>query len=168
MAELKILPPEAASEIIDKISKEWMLIGVKDGEGANAMTASWGMLGFLWYKPVCICFIRPQRYTFGLAEKENRLSLSFFGGDKHEALSYCGTKSGRDHDKLAAAGLGYQIIDDVPVFDDAKLTLVCRKLYSDKIKEENMIDLNVIEKAYPNRDYHKYYICEIEKCIVKE
>lgn len=163
----KTLPPSAAGDIVDKIGKEWMLIGIRDGDGANAMTASWGTMGTLWNKPVCTCYIRPQRYSFGLAEKEERISLSFFGKGRRDALGYCGKYSGRNEDKLANAGLSYAIEDDVPIFDDAELTLVCRKIYSDMIRENCFIEKNIIDNCYPQKDFHRFYVLEIEKCIVK-
>lgn len=163
---IEILPSEA-SDAIDLIGKEWMLIGAADGEKANAMTASWGTVGTLWNKPVCICFIRPQRHTFGLAEESDRLSFSFFGTEKREALTYCGRNSGRDGDKLAACGLDYQMIDGVPVFDDARLTLICKKLYADFLREDSFTVPDEL-KHYPSKDYHKFYICEIEKCLISK
>jgi len=165
--KLKELPVSAASDAIDLIGKEWMLIGAADGESANAMTASWGTLGTLWNKPVCVCFIRPQRHTFGLAENEDRLSFSFFGSERRDALAYCGKFSGRDSDKLKDAGLDYEMVDGVPVFDDARLTLICRKLYADFLKENCFIDREMLAH-YAKKDYHKFYICEIEKVLVKE
>lgn len=167
MQNLKKLPREAATDAIDLIGKEWMLIGARDGDRANAMTASWGTLGTLWNKPVCICYIRPQRHTFGLAEKEDRFSLSFFGKERRDALVLCGRESGRDGDKLARASLSYSMQDSVPVFDDARMTLVVKKLYSDMLREECFLfpeELN----HYKEKDYHKFYICEIEYCLVKE
>ena len=167
MNKLKEIPVSEASNAIDLIGKEWMLIGAADGDGANAMTASWGTLGVLWSKPVCICFIRPQRYTYGLAEKADRLSFSFFGKEKRDALAYCGKYSGRDGDKLKATGLDYEMTDGAPVFADARMTLICRKLYADDLKENCFIDKNMLAH-YAARDYHRFYVCEIEKVLVKE
>lgn len=166
MSRFEFIDPKKAADAIELIGKEWMLIGAADGDRANAMTASWGTVGTLWGKPVCICYIRPQRYTFGLAEKSDRLSFSFFGKNCREALAYCGKASGRDGDKLADAGLEYEMIDGVPLFSDARMTLVCRKLYSDWLREGSFVDREVLDTCYPDRDLHKYYICEIEKCIV--
>ena len=164
--KLKELPVSAASDAIDLIGKEWMLIGVADGESANAMTASWGTLGTLWNKPVCICYIRPQRHTFGLAENEDRLSFSFFGSERRDALAHCGKYSGRDSDKLKDAGLDYEMADGVPVFDDARLTLVCRKLYAGDLLKEGFLDPSLLSH-YKQEDYHRMYVCEIEKVYTK-
>ena len=86
------------SNAFNMIGKEWFLICAADAErecGANAMTASWGYLGNMWNKPSAVCFIRPQRYTYGLAERAERVSLCFFGEGEREMLSYFGTKSGK-------------------------------------------------------------------------
>ena len=54
--------------IFNRIDKHWMLFSATDGERTTTMTASWGAMGILWHKPVAICFIRPQRYTYSIAE----------------------------------------------------------------------------------------------------
>ena len=79
------------------IGDDWMLITVKDEEGgrANAMTASWGALGVLWHKDVCICYVRPQRHTHKLLDEQQRFSVAFLPEQYREALKVCGTKSGR-------------------------------------------------------------------------
>ena len=162
------ITPSEASDAIDLIGKDWMLIGTADKKhgNANAMTASWGALGFLWNRPVCICFIRPQRYTFGLAKENERLSFSFFGEEYRKALTFCGKESGRNGDKLEKAGLTYSMAYGVPVFDSARLTVIGRKLYSDEIKKTNFIDMSML-KNYPAEDFHTFYICEIERCFIK-
>ena len=152
---------------IKLIGKDWMLITVKDGEGANAMTASWGCLGELWNKPVAVCFIRPQRYTFGLAEQQDRFSLAFFDEQYRDALRLCGTKSGRDCDKLALAGLTASDVDGVSVINEARLVLICKKLYVDYIREEGFLDKSLLAN-YPQKDYHKIYVAQIEQVLIKE
>ena len=72
------LSPEEFDPVIRRIGKDFLLISVSDGERVNTMTASWGGVGYFWNRPVALCMIRPQRYTYGLVEKTDRLSLSFF------------------------------------------------------------------------------------------
>ena len=73
------LAPAELENAIKLIGSDWMLITAKDEPAGrvNAMTASWGCLGVLWNKPVCVCYIRPQRHTFGLVEREERFSFAF-------------------------------------------------------------------------------------------
>lgn len=150
------------------IGKDWMLLTVEDeaNQRANAMTASWGMLGVLWNKNVCTCFVRPQRHTYTLLEKEERFSIAFLGEEYRVALGLCGKKSGRDCHKLAEAGLSETIIDGVPVLSEARLVLICRKLYADDLKEEAFLDSSLLAH-YPQKDYHRMYVCEIERAYEK-
>ena len=148
------------------INDDWMLITARDGDGANAMTASWGGLGELWRKHVAFLFIRPQRYTFELTEREERLSLAFFDEEYRPALNLCGKKSGRDSDKLAEAGLNVSEIDGVPVISEARMLLICKKLYADYIDESAFVDKDMLAH-YAKKDFHRFYIVEIEKVLVK-
>ena len=162
----------AATELenaVKLIGKDWMLITVRDKEKGtvNAMTASWGAMGVLWNKSVAICFVRPQRYTYGLTEREERFSLCFLGEERREALKLCGTKSGRDCDKLAGAGLSSLETDGVSVIAESRLVLVCCKLYVDDLKEEAFLDRSLLSN-YAAKDYHRVYICEIEKAYIRE
>ena len=75
----KISAQELSGHPIGMIAKDWMLITATKPDGAsNCMTASWGGLGELWNTHVAFCFVRPERYTCPLIEKEERISLAFF------------------------------------------------------------------------------------------
>lgn len=152
-----------------RIGKDWMLITAKDKNGkVNAMTASWGTLGELWNRPVAICYVRPQRYTFELTEHSECFSLCFLGEKYRNALAFCGRESGRSTDKLASTGLDAALVGDAPVILQSGLILVCKKLYSDYLKYENFTDKSVAHKNYPNNDFHRTYICEIVKAYIKK
>ena len=131
------------------------------------MTASWGCMGVLWNHPVGVCFIRPQRHTYGLAEQNERFSLCFLGKGHRSALGLCGRESGRDGDKLARAGLTATETDGVPVVGESELILVCRKLYADDLREDSFIDRSLLGH-YAQKDYHRMYICQIEHAYLCE
>ena len=152
---------------MDMIAKEWMLVTAGNQErGYNTMTASWGHLGSIWGHngglPTAIAYLRPQRYTAAFTEQATHLSLSFFDESFREALKICGTKSGRDCDKWALAGLTPVMEDGVPTIQEAKLTLICRKLYRDVLREECFLDKGLLSN-YAQKDYHYVYVCQIEK-----
>jgi hypothetical protein len=90
----------------------------KDGQ-INTMTVSWGGSGILWGREVCFVFVRPERYTFEFCENGDTATLSFFGQEKRDTLSFCGSKSGRDVDKFRQCGLSYKMEKGACVFDDA-------------------------------------------------
>ena len=151
--------------VFDLIGKEWVLItaGTKNG-GFNMMTASWGCLGWLWNKPVAVIFVRPERYTHQFVEAGEYVTLSFLGNgsEAREIYNYCGSKSGRDGDKVQATGLRPVETETGGIaYEQSRLTLECRKLYKDSIKPECFID-GSIEKWYGEKGgYHDVYVLEI-------
>lgn len=152
---------ENFSNAFDKIGKQWMLITAKDGDKVNTMTASWGGFGVLWGKNVAYIFVRQSRYTKEFIDKSDTLSLGFFAEDKRALLGYMGKVSGRDEDKIAKMGLTVKLIDDIPVFEGAEETLLCRKLFAGPISPENFIDKDIDGKWYADKDYHTMYVVEI-------
>ena len=165
-----VAPATLPDNFFSRIGEDWMLITAANAEGKiNTMTASWGCAGILWNKPVAVCFIRPQRYTYAFTEEADTLTLSFFPKDTYrDALRFCGTKSGRDVDKFAATGLTVEkTAEGTPYVGEANLVLLCRKLYADDLKEGCFIDPEML-KHYAAKDYHRFYICEITEVLVKE
>ena len=151
------------------IGKDWMLLTAEDtkNQRVNAMTASWGMMGVLWNKCVCTVFVRPQRHTYSLIDAGERFSIAFMDEKHRGALALCGKESGRDCDKLAKAGLTTASTDGVAYIKEARIVLVCRKLYADDLKENAFLDKSLLSN-YAAGDYHRAYICEIEKAYVRE
>ncbi len=166
----QITPEELNRSAFQMIGKDWILITAKDEKkksGANAMTASWGGLGVLWNKPVATIYIRPQRHTFSLVENTDEISLCFLGEQYRRELGVCGTRSGKDEDKLDNLGLNVEKIDNIHVIDDAEIILLCKKLYADDLKEECFLGEEKT-KHYPTKDFHRFYVLEITKILVKE
>ena len=163
-----ITPEELNISAFKLIGKDWLLITARDEgkpSGANAMTASWGGLGVLWNTPVATIYVRPQRYTYSLLEREDEVSLCVLGEEYRKALGYCGRFSGRDGDKIADSGLSTVTVDGVPAIAESEIVMICKKLYADDIKEEKFIDRSHL--SHYNGDYHRFYILEIKKILVK-
>ncbi len=149
------------------IGKDWLLITAEKDGRVNTMTASWGGLGIMWNKKVAYIFIRPQRYTKEFVDSADRLSISVLPNSYRRELGYLGRVSGRDEDKISNANLTVKQYEDVPYFDEARLTLICKKLYAQALKEECFIDKGIIDQWYPERDYHIMYVVEVEKILEK-
>ncbi len=152
------------------IGKDWALLASCDKahqRECNAMTVSWGGMGVLWGKDVFFCFVRPQRYTKEFIDNSQNITLSFFDEEYRNALSLCGKVSGRDTDKLKDAGLTPICKDNCVTFEQAKLTIVGKKLYEDEIKPDCFSDKELISKWYPQSDFHTVYVCEITDILTK-
>ena len=151
----------------DKIGKGWMLVSAGTPERCNAMTASWGGLGVMWGKNVAAIVIRPQRHTLPFLEQNDHYTLSFFDEAHRAVLNYCGSHSGGENQKISAAGLTLVPGENVPVFQEASLTLVCKKLYRQPMDPAGLLDPALNEKWYPDKDYHILFVGEIEKVLQK-
>lgn len=145
-----------------------MLVTAGSRSKCNTMTASWGGLGVLWGAPTATAYIRPQRYTKEFLDENEYFTLSFFGEEYRQALSLCGSKSGRDVDKVEQCG--FTVLEGeggAPYFDQARLVLVCRKRFVQAMDPAN-IPQDVKEKFYAQKDYHFIYIGQIVEALVKE
>ena len=159
--ELKINP-------FEMIGTDWMLISAKKDEKVNTMTASWGGLGVIWNKNVVTIYIRPQRYTKEFIDNSDTFSVTVLGDEYRKELSYLGTISGRDEDKIAKTGLTVDEDGNTPYFSEGKVVLICRKLYSQELSKEFFEDTSLINKNYLKNDFHTMYIGEIVKVLVKD
>lgn len=169
MKEMKTLSPSEWTENpFTLIGKEWMLVAAEKDGRVNAMTAAWGGLGVLFGKNVAFVFIRPQRYTKEFVDAADTMSLTFFGEEYREMMGYMGKASGRDEDKVAKAGLTVVHDGETPYFEEARLTLIGRKIYAQEMKEACFMDSVQPDRWYPEKDFHTLYVIELEKILSAE
>lgn len=165
----KNIDPKGLKEnVFSMIADRWMLVTAGSAEKCNTMTASWGGLGVLWKQNVATCYIRPQRYTREFLDANDYFTLSFFGEEYRKALALCGSKSGRDIDKVKECGFTVKTGQGgAPYFDQAELVLVCRKRFVQQMDPANVPE-DVKEEQYQAGDYHFIYIGEIAETLIKE
>ena len=162
----EIDPVEIKDNPFTLIGGEYMLITAGTPDSFNTMTAAWGGFGVLWDRKVAICVIRPGRYTFGFMEKSEFYTLSFFSLKYRDVLTYCGSNSGRNVNKVKETGLTPLFGEKTISFQEARMVLECRKIYYQDISPLNFVDPS-IEQCYPNKDYHRMYVGEILRCLVR-
>lgn len=160
----QIEPWEIKDNPFTLIGDDWMLITAGLRKSFNTMTASWGGLGVLWDRKVAICVIRPGRYTHSFMEKSEYYTLSFFSRKHKDALTVCGSKSGRDVDKVKEAGLTPVFEEKTIFFREARLVLECRKIYTHRITPAGFFD-PTLERCYPQKDYHTMFVGELVRCL---
>jgi flavin reductase (DIM6/NTAB) family NADH-FMN oxidoreductase RutF len=209
MAFKTISPFELGANFFHEIGEQWMLIAAAKPDGsANAMTAAWGGIGFIWQQPVAFVFIRPQRCTKTFVEAAATFSLSFFDNAYRDALSFMGGVSGYDDaEKIAHSGLalafhetalgeggavgtsatgaanaanatGVTDADDAPrtertpYFPEARLVLLCERLYQQDMRAECFLDASQLERWYgqygDENDLHTLYIAGLRQVLVSD
>lgn len=160
---LEISPEQLAGNPFRKIGSDWMLVTAGDRQHLNTMTASWGTLGVMWNLPVAQIVVRPQRYTREFIDSAQAFSLSFLSERYRRQLSYLGTASGRDGDKIHHSGLTTATADGIPYVAEADQVLFCRVLYRQLMNPACFIKPETIKPFYPERDYHIAYTAQIIK-----
>lgn len=152
-----------------ELKNKWMLITAAKPDGTvNTMTASWGGLGIMWNKEVAYVVIRPQRYTKEFIDNAESFSLSFFENEHKKSLSYLGSTSGRDEDKINKTGLTIVKQDDIPYFEEAETVMFLNKLFVQPWTESSFLDKKIIDQWYPEKDFHYLYIGEIIRILKRE
>ncbi len=145
-------------------AKQWLLLTSGDfAEGRyNTMTVGWGSLGTMWGRPFAQVVVRPIRYTYQFMEEHDTFTLCAFPEDCRSALQLLGTKSGRDGDKIAEAGLTpiASTRRAAPGFAEAELIIECRNIYWDDLDPTRFLDPD-IERHYPQKAYHRIYFGQI-------
>lgn len=166
-----------AKEIVSAIPKGVMLT-TKNGNKVNTMTIGWGTLGVEWGLPIFVAFVREGRFTRAQLDESMEFTINVPYGDfDKKILGYCGTKTGRDTDKISDMDLTLVESDVVkaPGIRELPLTLECRVLYR-QLQDKNSIPEFIREKMYPenldssnpgaNRDYHVAYYGQIVKAYI--
>lgn len=165
--EIKIT--EIKSNVCDLFKNKWALVTAGNADGCNTMTVSWGALGELWGKDMATVYIRPQRYTEEFLNTNDYFTISFYPDDmKKQIHGICGSKSGRDIDKIKECNITPCFDENAPYFQEAELVLVCRKAAKAEFSPAQFINDKIDETWYPDKDYHYVYYGEIEKVLISE
>ena len=138
------------------------LLLVGGAEKPNIMTIGWGTLGVIWSKPVFSVLVRPSRYTHDFLENHGEFCVCVPTEEMKDAVMLCGTKSGRDVDKVAQCSFtmeqGMQV--KVPFIAQCPLHYECRTVHSNQVLPAR-IDAGIKVEYYPYEDYHTIYHGEI-------
>ena len=160
-------PFDYAGQICHALKKGILLTTAADGT-VNTMTIGWGHMGIDWSRPVFVAYVRETRHTRAMLDKNGEFTVNIPLGDYDpQILGYCGTKSGRDCDKIRDMGLTLEepVKISVPGIREFPLTLECRLLYKQK-QDLSAIPADILARYYPEdgagfRDYHYAYYGQI-------
>ncbi len=135
----------------------------------NSMVIGWGQVGVMWGKGVFVAPVRFSRFTFEQLRVGAEFTVSIPSAETKKGLAICGSKSGRDMDKLAAAGLTTQPArtTSVPVIANCAAHIECRVLGMAALDLET---LHESEKArfYGDGDTHMLFFGEILACYEED
>lgn len=173
--EIDIL--KESQKVLSKLD-QGVLLTTKYKEKVNTMTIGWGTIGIEWGLPIFIAFVRTSRYTKEMLDRSKEFIINApVDQDVKSIIGYCGTRSGKDHDKIKEMNLtlvpGETV--NVPAIKELPLTLECEVLYSQN-QELHKIPAELQKRYYPqdvdssvpgsNQDIHVMYIAHIKKAYI--
>ncbi len=152
----KVDPFDYAGQIFQNLHPNGMLLTTAADGKVNTMTIGWGTLGYDWSRPVFIAYVRDSRYTREMLEKNGEFTVNVPMGDADKnILRICGTKSGRDTDKIDEAGLTLVESDvvSVPGIAQFPLTLECKVIYVEE-QDPARQPGDIVQNYYPSGGHH--------------
>ena len=158
---------------ICKALPKGILMTTKNGGFVNSMVIGWGHIGIEWGRPIFVAYVRESRFTKDMVENHGEFTINIPMGEfDSKIMKICGTKSGRDLDKIRELGLHLVDSDvvDVPGIVELPLTLECKVIYKQK-QDLSAIPQDILARYYPEvpgaefagetRDFHYAYYGEI-------
>lgn len=157
------------------VGDDWLVLCAGNEEEYNGMTISWGHMGTIWHDanrkyqlPTVCVYVRPQRYTKKFMDEEEYFTVNLLSKENRKAHGVFGNESGKDGNKFEKTGLHPEFSDGTIHIQEAEMVFVCRKVFTQDLKEEGFVDKNIVDVDYPEKDFHTMYIGEITKVLVKE
>ena len=163
-----VTPNDLAPDFLRAFTAQNALVTAGDKSGCNTMTIGWAQVGRLWALPVCTVYVRPERYTYQFMESHDYFTVSVLPAGNSAAMGICGTKSGREVDKVAACGFTVRYgAGDAPFFDEAEAVLVCRKIYVQDMTPDCAKDPRIAPFYGEKGGWHRIYTGEIVEAYTK-
>lgn len=168
----QINPFDYAGHICESMKKGILLTTASAGK-VNTMTIGWGTIGIEWGRPVFVAYVRIGRHTRQLLDASGEFTVNIPYGDFDSSIiGFCGTRSGRDTDKISELSLGLveSSFVSAPGIRQLPLTLEC-KVLTQSTQNIPMLPQQLINRYYPkgvdgsdsgkNEDFHIAYYAEI-------
>lgn len=161
----KVDPWDVFPQVQEALSSGGAFLLAPDGEGGvNPMTIGWGLLGTVWYRQAFLVLVRPSRHSHGLIERAGHFAVSVpRPGEMETELEFCGTRSGRELDKVKALGLELMPGREgpVPLLAECDLHYECRVVTRTSLRPEDILSPHIAEKYYRGGDLHTLFFGEI-------
>ena len=155
-----------------------ILLTTKADDQVNTMTIGWGHIGIEWSRPIFVAYVRESRYTKQMLEKNGEFTVNVpLGSVDKKILGICGTRSGRDMDKIKELNLTLEdpIAISVPGIRELPLTLECKVIYRQR-QDLSALPEDILARYYPveddtlhpgsQRDYHYAFYGQILKAYI--
>ncbi len=142
----------------------------KVNDKMNTMTIAWGGINIVWNKPIFVAYVRYSRDSYEMLNHTDEFTINVpLSKDMRKELGFCGTKSGRDYDKIKYCNLqtlpGRKV--STPILSDCELHYECKVIYQQAM-EPNNVPEDIKKRYYTNNDFHVIFYGEIVDSYIIE
>lgn len=169
MAKIEVAYDQYARETMEAIRKGLLLVS-RNAEGRpNAMAIGWGTIGIVWGRPMFVVLVRHSRYTHECIDTTGDFTVNVPYPQMADDVEFCGTVSGRDHDKFTERGLtaAESATVDSPYVDQCGLVYECQVVQYTDVVPENFAP-EIIDEFYAGGDFHRVYFGQILRAVADE
>ena len=169
MAKIEVAYDKYVQQVTEAVGKG-LLLASRDANGKpNAMAIGWGMVGTVWSRPMFVVLVRHSRYTYECIEATGDFTVNVPYPQMAKDVQFCGTVSGRDHDKFAERGftVSESAAVDSPYIDECGLVYECKVVQSTDVIPENFAP-EIIDEFYGGGDFHRVYFGQILRAVADE
>jgi flavin reductase (DIM6/NTAB) family NADH-FMN oxidoreductase RutF len=146
---------------LDRLSHGGLLLAATRGDGrSNAMTIGWGSVGVIWGLPMWVVMVRPSRFTYSFIQESGVFSVNVPTPEMKPLVTLCGTRSGRDVDKLAQVDTSMGQLVECVTLEDCPVVYECRVVHHNDVLPEILLP-EIKSRAYPQGDFHRLYYGQI-------
>lgn len=149
----KINPFDYAGTICNALSKGILITAKRDGF-VNPMTIGWGHIGREWNRPIFVAYVRDSRHSYQMICDTAEFTVNApLGESDMEIIRFCGSRSGREVDKVKALGLHLESPNVIcaPGIREFPLTLECKVLFQAE-QPDKQLPADIQERFYRSGD----------------
>ena len=161
--------------------ENYALLSAGTIDNFNMMTITGFLYGQFFLKPMIQVYVRPCRYTYRFIEKNSNFVVSFFDYIYHPSLEICGNTHGNTCNKAEIAKFHPIEYQDIIVFEEAKISFICEKVYHMDVDKDNFDSMQLHDSYYykdslvnerkelleKGNMYHRIYLGQIKQALIK-
>lgn len=115
------------------------LVTCGTGENTNVLTIGW--TGIVCTRPpMTYISVRPERFSYNLIREQREFAVNLTTSAMCRETDFCGVKSGRDTEKIAACGFHLLPAKEisVPIIEECPVALECRVIEEKELGSHTM------------------------------
>jgi flavin reductase (DIM6/NTAB) family NADH-FMN oxidoreductase RutF len=139
-----------------------LLVSQAEDGVPNAMTIGWGTAGVIWGREIFTVLVRPSRYTFSRLEQSDSFTVNVPPPSLHDAVDFCGTRSGRDYEKFVECDITAEPSQTVstPGIAECPVVYECQIVHVNDVVNASLAP-EIVARSYTSGDLHRVYYGEI-------